>query len=396
MRTPVVLVCGQRGTERVADTLMQAPGTAVISHQFDGHVVRRRVSMLRDGKPWASDWVLELARACVTTTIHDDLLVLLRRVHRRDDVQRIVVLLNAWAEPEPVCHAINHTAVRIGPGYIDGPASRDVAISAVVACIDAGAWAAQALGDDELDDQRGVAQVVVDQAESADVLVMSAPDRAAFSVLRRLAPRSRIVSAAGEVEQALAGLDAPSRCGADFDPHESLLAGQPPLDPDGDVHLIHFFATRPFHPQRLYGAVDVLLEGVVRTRGRVWLASQSDAVVWLESAGPELCVARVGRWLAAMDPPELAEADPGRRALAAMQWDRDHGDRHVTMTILASGADSDEITAVLQAALLTDAEFARPDLWVDYPDPFGAWQAEPSEPVAHRPEGCGRHHGEQP
>jgi len=41
MRTPVVLVCGQGDTDRVAGTLMNAPGTAVVGHEFDGQVIAR-------------------------------------------------------------------------------------------------------------------------------------------------------------------------------------------------------------------------------------------------------------------------------------------------------------------------------------------------------------------
>ncbi len=56
----------------------------------------------------------------------------------------------------------------------------------------------------------------------------------------------------------------------------------------------------PFHPGRLHEAIDDLLDGVVRVRGRAWLASQPDAVVWIESAGGGLGVGNAGRWLAAM------------------------------------------------------------------------------------------------
>ena len=62
-----------------------------------------------------------------------------------------------------------------GPGYVDGPAARDVSIAAVMTCVDSPAVAEEALGDDELDDGRTVAQVVVGQAEFADVLVLNQP-----------------------------------------------------------------------------------------------------------------------------------------------------------------------------------------------------------------------------
>jgi CobW/HypB/UreG, nucleotide-binding domain len=173
MRTPVVLVCGQGDTDRVAGKLMNAPGTAVAGHEFDGQAVRRWVSVLRDGELSTSEVALELTSGGVFCTTRNDLLVLLRRIQRRDDVKRIVVLLAPWMDPEPVCYASNHVRVRVGPGYIDGPAARDVQIHAVVNCIDTDNWLAQAVGDDELDDERTVAQVVVGQAEFADVAASS-------------------------------------------------------------------------------------------------------------------------------------------------------------------------------------------------------------------------------
>jgi G3E family GTPase len=57
-------------------------------------------------------------------------------LHRCDGIDRIVVHLAPWLEPEPICVAINHVRVRVGPGYLDGPAARDVAVAGVVTCID--------------------------------------------------------------------------------------------------------------------------------------------------------------------------------------------------------------------------------------------------------------------
>jgi G3E family GTPase len=137
---------------------------------------------------------------------------------------------------------------------------------------------------------------------------------------------------------------------------------------------------------RLHAAIDVLLDGVVRTRGRVWLASQPDTVVWIESAGAELSVANVGRWLAAMDPSEMGAIDNQRLAVAVAHWDDEQGDRHVALTILSCGADPDWILAILQQALLTDDEFSVPERWGDYADPFGDWHSEPCcGPVPHDP-----------
>ena len=45
-RTPVIVVAGQEMTDDVCETLAQTPGTIVVRHRFDGHVVVRSVRML--------------------------------------------------------------------------------------------------------------------------------------------------------------------------------------------------------------------------------------------------------------------------------------------------------------------------------------------------------------
>lgn len=392
MRTPVVLVAGQGDTGGVVDELRRKPGTVLVRHTFDGQVVLRTVGTAAP----SSDWALELAHGCVSCTVRDDLLVLLRHLHRRSDVQRIVVQLMAWMEPEPVCWAINNISVHVGPGYLDGPAARDVEIQAVISCVDTTHWLQQAIGEDELDDGRTTAQVVVGQAECADVLVLTEPEITTLTVLRRLAPRARITAGPDRVELALAHLEPDSRRGGGASPHDPLLAGEPPLEADGDVGIVEFTARRPFHPLRLHTALDLLLDGVVRTRGRVWLAGRNDAVMWIESAGGGLRFSYAGKWLAAMDSSERAYTDPQRRALAAIGWDDRFGDRHVSLTVLVCGARPSEIVEGLRGALLTDAELGRPDDWADYPDPFGDWHEEPCDNPARTDETAtpGRHEGE--
>ncbi len=47
MRTPVILVAGQHDTDPVVGTLLRTPGTLVVEHRFDGHVVRRTTVILQ-------------------------------------------------------------------------------------------------------------------------------------------------------------------------------------------------------------------------------------------------------------------------------------------------------------------------------------------------------------
>ncbi|MBV8786144.1 MAG: GTP-binding protein [Mycobacterium sp.] len=377
MRTPVILVVGQMDTDPVVGALLQTPGTLVVEHNFDGHVVRRTTATLQHGVLTTAESGLELAHGCVSCTIRNDLLVLLRQLHRRPDVNRIVVHLAPWMEPEAICVAIDFVRVRVAPGYVDGPAALDVSIAAVIACADSSVWLNQALGDDELDDGRTHAQVVVGQAEFADLVVLNRPDPFVAAVLHRLSPRARIQVGAGGIEVALNNLYRDARRGRSDDPHGPLLAGQPPLESRGPVSLIEFNARRPFHPRRLHDCLDVLLDGVIRTRGRLWLAGRPEHALWLESAGGGLGVSSAGKWLAALTPSELAGIGPERRALAELGWDERTGDRHTALTVLVCGAKPAEIHDALHGALLTDEELAFPDDWFRGDDPFGDWHEEP-------------------
>ncbi|MCZ2829228.1 GTP-binding protein [Modestobacter sp. VKM Ac-2986] len=238
-------------------------------------------------------------------------------------------------------------------------------------------------------DERTLAQVAVGQLTAADaVLLAGEPDDTwaavrLTAVLDRLAPgapRARLD--ATHPDELLTALPATARRGRMPTPHDALLAGQPPLDAVADVQLVRFSATRPFSPERLHEAVDVLLSGVVTSRGRLWLASQPDRAIWLESAGGGLRIGDAGPWLATLgDDAELwSQVDPERAAAAALRWDPVHGDRDVELVVLTHRQPAGLITAALTDALLTDDELAAgEDAWRALPDPFGAWHEDPCE-----------------
>lgn len=247
---------------------------------------------------------------------------------------------------------------------------------------------------DLADDDRTVAHLAVSGVECADVLVLSgtAPDAwtgaRTGAVLERVAPATPMVHLSTVDVGSLATAVPPdARRGEPTDPHGSLLRGQPPLQPDCGVHVATFHAHRPFHPTRLHDAMDVLLDGVVRTRGRAWLASQPDVALWISSAGGGLQVEHAGPWLAAPHGPAWADVSPERRTLASLRWDPVWGDRAQELVIVTHNADAVEIEQALRAALLTDQELAEgPRAWSRYPDPFGEWHAEPCEDTNLEPD----------
>jgi G3E family GTPase len=343
------------------------PGTAVVHHDLrgisDGFVVRRQKLGLKQ------DVVhLQLAHGCVSCTLREDMVPLLHELAGRDDVRRIVVHLDPTMEPEPVCWALRDV-----PAWISG----------VITVVDAESWLDDSTGDEELaerdfgvaeGDDRTVAQVAVAQAEFADVVVLAGSGGDAWTaartsaVLRRIAPLARQVPFA-LADNPLRDLPKEARRGRLDRWYDPLLRGQPPLESDCGVSLTMFHDRRPFHPRRLHDAIDTLLDGVVRARGRLWLASQPDMSLWFESAGGALRIGHGGAWLATMD--DWAGVDPERTAKASMEWHPRFGDRAQELVIVAHQAIPDEIIEALRSALLTDEELAEGEAaWLRYPDPL--------------------------
>ncbi len=398
-RTPMVLVSGWTGAMDAVVTSLLAPGTVAVRHDLSRvaeGVVRRTLYLLGENP---RETILELAHGCVSCTLREDLLPLLRALSTRSSVDRIVLAMDPALEPDALCWAVENVVVAGIVGQIDGPASRDVRIEAVIDCLDAATWLADATGDDALadrgvvasgDDDRTVAQLVVGQVDYADALVVTAgPEVDAWerarlaAVLARLAPNAPVVWVAQDVmvdaPALLASVPADARRGAITDAHSPLLRGQPPLTVDCGVALVEFSATRPFHPERLHEAIDVLLDGVVTARGRAWVATQPDEALWIESAGGGLRVASAGKWLVAMTPEQQGRVDTTRRAMAALRWDDEFGDRDTSLVILVHEADPTEIDRTLQWALVSDDEMTDPSAWSGWTDPFGQWHEDPCE-----------------
>ncbi len=349
----------------VAEELWRAcPGSVLVRHDLRdlaGGVVRRWV----DGELT----VLELAHGCVSCTLRLDLLPLLERLGGR-----VVVHLDPALEPDAVCFALREV---------------DVRVEAVITVVDRDTWLTDATGEESLADRglaaaegddRTVAQVVVGQAEFADALVLTgvATDPVLDAVLDRLNPRApRRDRHALDVPALLAAVPGDARRGRVDDGFGALLHGQPPLEPAHGVTVVHFVERRPFHPVRLHEALDVLFDGVVRTRGRVWIASRPDAALWLESAGGGLSVGDLGPWLAAVD--DWSEFPAERRAVASATWHPEHGDRSQELVVITAAPGApEEIVAALRAALLTDEELALADE-LQFVDPFAEWHDEMEE-----------------
>ncbi|ULR52539.1 CobW family GTP-binding protein [Streptomyces deccanensis] len=164
---------------------------------------------------------------------------------------------------------------------------------------------------------------------------------------------------------------------AGFDVDAAAAAQHPAsalLPTDADEHgvtTLVWHRHRPFHPERLYEALEDLCCAAARSRGRFWLAERPDTLLHWDAAGGALCVESVGPWLASLPDAAWDMVPPVRRAAAALDWHPEHGDRCQHLVFTSPGLDRDGLERLLESCLLTDAEYAAGrDAWERLPRPF--------------------------
>ncbi|MER6160625.1 GTP-binding protein [Streptomyces sp. NPDC001868] len=169
------------------------------------------------------------------------------------------------------------------------------------------------------------------------------------------------------VAAAFAGFDVDAAAAAQH-PASALL----PTDADEHgVTTLVWHRHRPFHPERLYAALEDLCCAAARSRGRFWLAERPDTLLHWDAAGGALCVESVGPWLASLPDAAWDLVPPVRRAAAALDWHPEHGDRCQHLVFTSPGLDRDGLEQLLESCLLTDAEYAAGRAaWERLPRPF--------------------------
>ncbi|MFC9629509.1 GTP-binding protein [Streptomyces mirabilis] len=169
------------------------------------------------------------------------------------------------------------------------------------------------------------------------------------------------------VDAAFAGFDVESAAAAQH-PACALL---PAEADEAGVGTLVWHRRRPFHPERLYAALEDLTCAAARSRGRFWLADRPDTLLHWDAAGGALCVESAGPWLASLPDAAWDMVPPVRRAAAALDWHPEHGDRCQHLVFTSPGLDREGLELLLESCLLTDAEYAAgPAAWKRLPSAF--------------------------
>lgn len=369
---PVVIVAGMHTDARrqVVERLLRAvPGSVALHHDLstaNQGSVRR---IVRDVSGELDSGTAPLVNDCACCALREDLLPELERLTGTGLARLAIVEL--WDSVEPKAMA----------EVVCAHGSDALELTGVITAVDpALVLPYLANGDDLVEvglqaaptDERTVGDTWARQLEYAPVLALvesEEADEQDTALLAQLHPTARQVAVdSGELAAAaLAGFDVEAAAAAQH-PACALLPQE--ADECGIATLV-WHRARPFHPERLYQALEDLSCAAARSRGRFWLADRPNTLLSWEAAGGALCVERTGPWLASLPDAAWEMVPPVRRAAAALDWHPEHGDCCQHLVFTSPGLDREGLEQLLESCLLTDAEYAAgPDAWKRLPAAF--------------------------
>ncbi|WP_318202126.1 CobW family GTP-binding protein [Streptomyces sp. SCL15-4] len=389
MSLAVAVVGGLHAAARTAAVdrlLADVPGSVVLHHDLSAARAGTVARTVRDRDGVVSSGRTPLVDDCACCALRADLVPELRRLADAGAARLAIVELWDSVEPKAMAEVI---------------ASGGLTVTSVITAVDPALVLPYLGNGDDLaeaglaaaaTDRRTVADTFARQLEYAPVLaVADSPeaDDEDHELLAQLHPTARRVpigADAGEdgrerrvpagadsgvpgplARAALAGFDVEAAAAAQH-PACALL---PQEADDHGVTTLVWRHRRPFHPERLYTALEDLTCAAARSRGRFWLADKPDTLLHWDAAGGALCVESAGPWLAALPDAAWELVPPVRRAAAALDWHPEHGDRCNHLVFTSPGLDREGLARLLESCLLTDAEYAAGrDSWRRLPPAF--------------------------
>jgi G3E family GTPase len=331
--------------------------------------------------------LVEMTNGCICCTLRDDLLVEVARLAREGRFDYLLIESTGIGEPLPVAATFTFETE-------DGASLAEVArLDTMVTVVDAERFLDDlgsvddlrdrqlALGDD---DERTLADLLVDQVEFADVLVINKADRVPAdrlglvrAVLRHLNPDAeQHVTARGQLAPHLVlGTGRFDFARAEQAPGwQKELAGiHIPETEEYGISSFVYRARRPFHPARLWARLGEGLPGVLRGKGFFWVATRPDVMASWSQAGNTIELQPAGVWCAAQ-PPESWDVDDATRDRLAELWHPELGDRQQELVLIGQHLDRAALIEQLDAALVTPDELAAgPSAWATFEDPLPPW-----------------------
>ena len=352
---------------------------------IDSETLRSEVSMNR-----SEEKLVEMSNGCICCTLREDLLEEVTKLAKEGRFDYLVIESTGISEPLPVAETFTFADE-------NGVALSDIAdLDTMVTVVDAVNFlkdydeakylqeTGESLGEE---DERSVADLLVDQVEFADLILISKTDLASASdidrltaILKTLNTHAKIYPIANgkvDINEILnTGLFNFQRAQQAPGWLKEMRGEHLPETQEYGIASFCYEARRPFHPDRFHD----FLHGtekfgkLIRSKGYFWLATRPQfAGQWSQAGG----IARYGFagmfWKAV--PEKNWPQDEEALAFIKKQWIEPFGDMRQELVFIGQNLDQQGMTQALDDCLLSEEEVLRgKTFWQTLPDPFPAWE----------------------
>lgn len=333
--------------------------------------------------------LVEMSNGCICCTLREDLLLEVNKLAKEGRFDYLVIESTGISEPLPVAETFTFADE-------DGVSLSDVSkLDTMVTVVDAvnflkdydeakslkdAGESLESLGEE---DERSVADLLVDQIEFADVLLISKTDLVEkleldklIAIIKTLNTSAKIIPISnGEVD-----IEKILNTGLfDFDKAEQApgwlkeMRGEHiPETEEYGISSFSYKARKPFYPQKFFDFLhNKNLSGkLIRSKGYFWLATRPQfAGHWSQAGG----IARYGFagmfWKAV--PKENWPEDQDSLDSIKESWEEPFGDMRQELVFIGQGLDKKQVTEALNACLLTDDDLLQgKNHWSTFTDPF--------------------------
>ncbi|MBU3018660.1 zinc metallochaperone GTPase ZigA [Paraglaciecola agarilytica] len=354
---------------------------------IDGSLLKNDISLSRNDEK-----LVEMSNGCICCTLREDLLIEVGKLANSGQFDYLVIESTGISEPLPVAETFTFADE-------DGVSLSDVAtLDTMVTVVDGVNFlndydeakylseTDESLGEE---DERSVADLLIEQVEFADVLLVSKTDlidsaevERLHAILKNLNTRARIIPIKnGQVNIA----DIIGTGLFDFEQAQQapgwlqeMRGEHTPETEEYGIQSFSYSARRPFHPQKFYDFVHHTkgYGKLLRSKGYFWLASRPEfAGQWNQAGG----IARYGfggLFWKAVPKAQWPTDEEYLESIYAL-WEEPFGDMRQELVFIGQNLDEPAIRAALDECLLADEALLKGKAhWKTLPDPFPAWENE--------------------
>jgi len=351
---------------------------------IDAATVKNEVSLSHQ-----EEKLVEMSNGCICCTLREDLLLEVNKLAKDGKFDYLVIESTGISEPLPIAETFTFADE-------EGVSLSDIAkLDTLVTVVDAYNFlkdydeakslqeTGESLGEE---DERSVADLLVDQVEFADVILISKTDLVAASEVERLKAVIKSLNTEAKIiaiEKGQVATDEVLNTGL-FDFEKAQLAPgwlkemrgeHVPETEEYGIGSFSYLARRPFHPQKFYEFINNTQKfgKLIRSKGYFWLASRPEfAGSWSQAGG----IARyefAGMFWKAV-PTENWPQDDDYLASIKENWVEPFGDMRQELVFIGQDVDQEAVTSELNNCLLSEEEVLKGKAyWKTLNDPFPAW-----------------------